>query len=645
MGDVKKIAWRVVVFLAAAVIFYFVAAENYLFFHVSTEMFSVLIAFGVFLLAWNSRQFMQNDFLLFLGISFLFIGGIDFLHTLTYKGMGVLNLNESNTATQLWISGRYLESFSFLIAPIFFRKKLNYHYAFLAFSLVILALFLSIFTFDIFPDAYVTGKGLTSFKIISEYIIIAILLGSLLFLHKFKNKFDKRVFYLVSFSIVLTVFSEFSFTFYNDVYGLSNQIGHYLKILAFYLIYKAVIETGIKDPHAILMRDLQIAKDQITAEKEKLQKYLETAGSLILILNKDETINYINCSGCRIIGYKKNEIIGKNLYDTLVPEKYREKYRKKFQNIIKGLEKPVQNSIRKITAKTGEEKTLSLTYTRIFEHDPDKKITGLLCSGQDITDRIKAEEKTNDLLKALRSKHKELQNFIDSVRHDLGNLLFCVKSYCKVLGRSADKLENCFKEKNLNFDFNIQKNLKEPVKTIENAEAQMGRLLDNLKKLSKIGKLPLNIDKINIEKIVKDIEGRMNSELDGVDFIVDPLPSCYGDKIQIDQVFSNLINNAVKYLDPQRKGKIKINAKQDGDKNIYCIEDNGIGISEQEQEEIFNIFYRAQNDLNVDGEGIGLPMVKRIIERHNGDIRVKAEKNKGSTFYVALPNKKFSAEI
>ena len=121
---------------------------------------------------------------------------------------------------------------------------------------------------------FVEGVGLTPFKKASEYVIALILLGSLAYLSKKRDEFNRKVFYLVSASIVLTIFAELAFTFYVSVYGLSNLVGHYFKILSFYLIYLAIIDTGLKEPFSILFRKLkkrEIDLQEALAEIKTLQ--------------------------------------------------------------------------------------------------------------------------------------------------------------------------------------------------------------------------------------------------------------------------------------------------------------------------------------------------------------------------------------
>jgi signal transduction histidine kinase len=114
------------------------------------------------------------------------------------------------------------------------------------------------------------------------------------------------------------------------------------------------------------------------------------------------------------------------------------------------------------------------------------------------------------------------------------------------------------------------------------------------------------------------------------------LPPCIGDRSQIDQVFSNLIDNALKYLDPSRPGLILITGHKNHKQVIYCVKDNGIGIAPEHHEKIFDIFHQITPSESK-GEGLGLSIVQKIIERHEGKIWIKSEPGKGSNFFLSLP--------
>ena len=98
--------------------FYLTSLYSYLLFHSLAEIFSIVVACGIFMIVWNSRRFLDNNYLLFIGIAYLFVGAVDLIHMLAYKGMGVFQGYETNLATQLWIATRYVQSLSLFIAPI-----------------------------------------------------------------------------------------------------------------------------------------------------------------------------------------------------------------------------------------------------------------------------------------------------------------------------------------------------------------------------------------------------------------------------------------------------------------------------------------------------------------------------------------------
>ena len=248
---------------------YLVSLYNYLLFHSLVELFSIAVAAAVFMLASNTRRFMENDFLFFIGASYLFSGFIDVFHTLTYKGMGILPGDDANLPTQLWIAARYLQSLSFLAAVLLIRRKINHHLLLGVMSTVTILLLASIAT-GVFPDCYV--NGLTPFKKISEYIIAAIFVGAALRLKGAAEMFNPRIHALIQLSILFTIVAELTFTFYLDVYGLSNFLGHIFKILAIYYIYKSVIETGLNQPFDLLFHGMKKREVELESSHKLLQE-------------------------------------------------------------------------------------------------------------------------------------------------------------------------------------------------------------------------------------------------------------------------------------------------------------------------------------------------------------------------------------
>ncbi|MEJ2208488.1 MAG: MASE3 domain-containing protein, partial [Anaerolineae bacterium] len=228
---------------------YLTSLYSYLLFHTLVEIFGIVVAAAIFVIAWNTRRLLDNDYLLFLGISFLFVALLDSLHTLSYKGMGVFPGLSANVPTQLWLASRYLQGLTFLLAPAFLTRKLPARWTLVAGIVIVTLLLASIFVWPIFPVAYVEGQGLTLFKIASEYIISGILLLGGFFLWQRRRALDRTVWRWLAAGILLNVGAELSFTFYLGVYDLSNLVGHLFKALSFYCIYKAVVETGLVRPY------------------------------------------------------------------------------------------------------------------------------------------------------------------------------------------------------------------------------------------------------------------------------------------------------------------------------------------------------------------------------------------------------------
>lgn len=271
----KKPYWTLLLGLVLLVGLWVTSLYSYLLFHSLAELFSIVVAYSIFALAWNSRHFAKNAYLLFLGIAYLFVGTLDLIHTLGYKGMGVFPGHATNLSTQLWIAARYVESVSLLIAPLLSRRKLKTSFIFAGYTAATAVVLASVFYWHIFPACFIEGEGLTIFKKVSEYVISLLLIGSIIALLKTRHAFERSVLRLLVASIVVTIASELAFTLYADAYGLANLVGHYLKIVSFYLIYVAIVATGLTRPFALLFRDLKHSEDTLKAAKENLEVQID----------------------------------------------------------------------------------------------------------------------------------------------------------------------------------------------------------------------------------------------------------------------------------------------------------------------------------------------------------------------------------
>ncbi len=268
--------------------------------------------------------------------------------------------------------------------------------------------------------------------------------------------------------------------------------------------------------------------------------------------------------------------------------------------------------------------------------------------GRDITERKHAEEERERLMQALEARTKELQSIVYTASHDLQTPLVTVRGfggeltkYCEQLTRLAKK-KTTSKDDQRQIEALLKEDIPEALKFINAGADKMRSLLEGLTRLSRIGTAAMDIQPISMNKLMKGVTQTMEYQIkdNDISVTIDKLPGCLGDVSQIDQVFSNLLDNAMKYLKPRRKGKISISGKVENDMSIYCVRDNGIGVADEHQEQIFEIFYRLDPGGPAAGEGLGLTIIRRILDRHNGRIWAESQLGKGSCFFVSLPHAK-----
>jgi signal transduction histidine kinase len=243
--------WPLIAGLAILVALYAASVSGYLLFHSVAEIFAIVISGAVFTLAWNSRRFSNQYYLLFVGIALLAASAINILHVLSYDGLGIFSNQGGNLPTQLWLARRYLESIALLVAPLFLLRRFNPYLMLVALGAVTAALIWSIFA-GLFPVAYIDGVGLTPFKVVSEYIIAALFLAAAAWLYRERKRLDPGAASLLIWALVISAAAEILFTLYSGVYDAPNRLGHFLTFIAYYLIYRAIVESGVIKPYTLL---------------------------------------------------------------------------------------------------------------------------------------------------------------------------------------------------------------------------------------------------------------------------------------------------------------------------------------------------------------------------------------------------------
>jgi len=262
---------------------------------------------------------------------------------------------------------------------------------------------------------------------------------------------------------------------------------------------------------------------------------------------------------------------------------------------------------------------------------------------REIAERVSAEKERDRLLKELRQKNEELEGIVYVASHDLRSPLVNVQGFsrklsdsCEELKRLTASLETGPQQQRLHqiLEVNIPKSLG----FITSSTEKMGTLLNGLLRLSRLGQAAFCLDRLDMNALLDSITASMAYQIEHANASVsrDDLLPCMADAGQVAQVFSNLLDNALKYRCPERPLLVHISCRETDNGVAYCVEDNGIGIAANHLDRIWEIFHRL-NPAQTQGDGLGLTLARQIINRLGGTIRVESEPGAGSRFFVELP--------
>lgn len=267
-----------------------------------------------------------------------------------------------------------------------------------------------------------------------------------------------------------------------------------------------------------------------------------------------------------------------------------------------------------------------------------------------VVERRHAKDALSKANADLKVKNEELEQVVYVASHDLRSPLVNIDGYSKELEFSVNDLNTLMSSDKLaqavagtpklkeELGYILDEDIPESLKFIRTSASKMDNLLSGLLKLSRSGRAALKFQLLDMNDLmartVEAMEFQVNAA--NVALTVESLPPCMADSVQVDLIFTNLLDNALKYLDGSRSGAIRVSGNVEGAYAVYCVEDNGIGIENTFLEKIFEIFHQLDPNQNT-GEGLGLTIVKRIVGRLNGAISVTSKIGKGSRFYVSLP--------
>lgn len=373
--------------------------------------------------------------------------------------------------------------------------------------------------------------------------------------------------------------------------------------------------------NARLQWEIKAHKTTEEALRESESRYRNLVDLLpeAVVVHCDGKIVFVNPAGLHIMGYTvAQDMLGRSALE-FVPDEYTEIVQERFQQILER-KAPVPFLEERFIRADGtviEVEVAGVPF--IYQGKPAAQVVF-----RDIRERKRAEAEREALIAELEAKNAELERFTYTVSHDLKAPLVTITGFLGFLEQDAVK-------------GNLER-LRGDIQRIGEAANTMQQLLNELLELSRIGRLMNSPQKVAFESLVQDALARVAGPIAERDVrirVMPLLPRVYGDRMRLVEVIQNLLDNAVKFLGEQPQPQIDIGVTIRNDEIIFYVADNGIGIEPQYHNKIFGLFERL--DPAVEGTGVGLALVKRIIEAHGGRIWVESEGGKGATFYFTLP--------
>jgi PAS domain S-box-containing protein len=364
------------------------------------------------------------------------------------------------------------------------------------------------------------------------------------------------------------------------------------------------------------------AEASARAEAARMQAVMNTVPDALITIDESGIVEHFNAAAVRIFGYSADEVVGRNIR-MLMPAPYHAAHDTYLANYMQGGAAQIIGKGRELHArcKDGGIFPIELGVNEV-QAVGKRLFVGTI---RDISERKQAEAEVHDYIAALSRSNQELDDFAYIASHDLkealrglsNNALFLSEDFAGALGEAGAR---------------------RTARMIYLCE-RMDRLINDLLYYSRLGRQDLAIQPTDLNAVIADIAMMMEGTLEesGAEILVpEPLPTIVCDLPRITEVFRNLISNAIKYNDNAEK-RIEIGCTTQNGRQIFHVRDNGIGIDPQFHQEIFRIFKRLNDeDDNVKGNGVGLTFVKKIIERHGGDIWVTSELGRGAVFHFTL---------
>ncbi|QTA79740.1 Two component system sensor histidine kinase, PAS domain-containing [Desulfonema limicola] len=384
--------------------------------------------------------------------------------------------------------------------------------------------------------------------------------------------------------------------------------------------------------------DRKLAEKALQESEEKLNTLFDAMTELVVLheMLEDENGEFVNyrITACNqafaaVTGIKQHKALGKTATEVYQTETA--PYLKEYSLVV----------------KTGKPFEFTTYYPAMDKYFMISAVSLKENRFATITTDITAIKQVQEVISA---KNKELENYLYVASHDLRSPLVNIQGFSQRLQKQVNSIKNILSE--YSFEKEIQQKIEKitdegipkSLEFIFTNVSKMDSLINGLLQISRTGRVQMNIKKIEMNMLIKKIIESLSFQIENIadKFIVQDLPACYGDENLLNQLFSNLIGNALKYKDQNRPLIITVSAETRYNRVIYSIQDTGIGIAKRHLEKIWDVFYRVDARSEEAGEGIGLSIVKRIADKHQGKVFAESREGRGSIFYVELMKEEFS---
>lgn len=402
-----------------------------------------------------------------------------------------------------------------------------------------------------------------------------------------------------------------------------------LVMFSFFIILTTTYVDSVNRQHKEELTKREKAEQALMESEDKFAKISTSAQDAIIMIDNKGLITFWNRAAEKMFDYTKEEVMGKDLHELIVPNEYRNNYKEGLAGFMTEGKGPAVGSIISLKArkKTGDEFPVELSLSSFVLRDGTWNAAGII---RDITYRKKAEEALIDARITAEAANRTKSEFLANMSHELRTPLNSIIGFSDLMLEGAAGGLN---ERQLKY-----------IKNVSASGHHLLTLINDILDLSKVdsGKMQMLYDQFPIIDVFNDVRDTLsnfaNSKSISLVFTIDPgLDKIYADKLKLKQILYNLVSNAIKFT--PEKGSVHISAFLRSNMLHAEIKDTGIGISAEDQKKLFFAFTQLDSTYSrkYQGTGLGLVLVKKFVEMHEGKVWVESEVEKGSNFIFEIP--------